>query len=65
MLVGKIQERYGIRRDEAERQVDEWVARMPAGQGEQQRPQGGGQAVLAEGDLLAQRYWRGLVIDAN
>jgi uncharacterized protein YjbJ (UPF0337 family) len=41
-LVGKIQERYGIRRDEAERQVDEWVARMPPGHGEQQRPQGGG-----------------------
>jgi uncharacterized protein YjbJ (UPF0337 family) len=27
-LVGKIQERYGIARDEAERQVDEWSARM-------------------------------------
>ena len=37
-LVGKIQERYGIRRDEAERQVDEWVARMP-GHGEQRPPQ--------------------------
>lgn len=27
-LVGKIQERYGIAKDEAERQVDEWSARM-------------------------------------
>jgi uncharacterized protein YjbJ (UPF0337 family) len=27
-LVGKIQERYGIMRDEAERQVDEWVAKI-------------------------------------
>ncbi|WP_416899436.1 MAG: CsbD family protein [Minwuia sp.] len=24
MLIGKIQERYGIAKDEAERQVDEW-----------------------------------------
>ncbi len=28
-LVGKIQERYGILRDEAERQVDEWVSKLP------------------------------------
>ncbi len=34
-LVGKIQERYGILRDEAERQVDEWLARMPPTTGEQ------------------------------
>ncbi|KKL52125.1 hypothetical protein LCGC14_2288630 [marine sediment metagenome] len=27
MLVGKIQERYGIAKDEAERQVDEFAAR--------------------------------------
>ncbi|MDX5403378.1 MAG: CsbD family protein [Rhodobacterales bacterium] len=27
-LIGKIQERYGIARDEAERQVDDWSARM-------------------------------------
>jgi uncharacterized protein YjbJ (UPF0337 family) len=27
-LVGKIQERYGIRRDEAERQVDTWCQRQ-------------------------------------
>ena len=25
VLVGKIQERYGVARDEAERQVDEWA----------------------------------------
>jgi uncharacterized protein YjbJ (UPF0337 family) len=29
-LVGKIQERYGILRDEAEKQVDEWLAKMPS-----------------------------------
>ena len=29
MLVGKIQERYGIMKDEAERQVDEWLNRLP------------------------------------
>jgi uncharacterized protein YjbJ (UPF0337 family) len=28
-LVGKIQERYGCRRDEAERQVDDWIAHQP------------------------------------
>lgn len=27
-LVGKIQEHYGILRDEAERQIDEWIARF-------------------------------------
>jgi uncharacterized protein YjbJ (UPF0337 family) len=27
-LVGKIQERYGIKRDEAERQVDAWCDRQ-------------------------------------
>lgn len=27
-LVGKIQERYGVLRDEAERQVDEWIAKL-------------------------------------
>ncbi|MGH6925639.1 MAG: CsbD family protein [Propylenella sp.] len=26
-LAGRIQERYGIAKDEAERQIDEWVAR--------------------------------------
>jgi uncharacterized protein YjbJ (UPF0337 family) len=29
-LVGKIQERYGILRDEAEKQVDEWMAKLPS-----------------------------------
>ena len=28
-LIGKIQERYGILREEAERQVEEWMAKMP------------------------------------
>ena len=27
-LIGKIQEKYGIARDEAEKQVDEWSAKM-------------------------------------
>jgi uncharacterized protein YjbJ (UPF0337 family) len=29
-LVGKLQERYGILRDEAEKQVDEWVSKLPS-----------------------------------
>ena len=29
-LVGKIQERYGISRDEAETQVDSWAEREPS-----------------------------------
>jgi uncharacterized protein YjbJ (UPF0337 family) len=29
-LVGKIQERYGVLRDEAEKQVDEWIAKIPS-----------------------------------
>jgi len=33
-LVGRIQERYGIMKDDAERQVDEWLAR---GDGASQR----------------------------
>jgi uncharacterized protein YjbJ (UPF0337 family) len=28
-LVGKIQERYGVLKDEAEKQVDEWIAKLP------------------------------------
>jgi uncharacterized protein YjbJ (UPF0337 family) len=28
-LVGKLQERYGSLRDEAEKQVDEWIAKLP------------------------------------
>jgi uncharacterized protein YjbJ (UPF0337 family) len=28
-LVGKLQERYGVLRDEAEKQVDEWLAKLP------------------------------------
>ena len=27
-LVGKLQERYGIVRDDAEKQVDEWIAKL-------------------------------------
>lgn len=27
-LVGKVQERYGIAKDEAERQVDDWATRV-------------------------------------
>lgn len=27
-LVGKLQERYGVMKEEAERQVDEWIAKV-------------------------------------
>jgi uncharacterized protein YjbJ (UPF0337 family) len=30
-LAGKIQERYGIQKQEAERQIDEWVNRLGGG----------------------------------
>jgi uncharacterized protein YjbJ (UPF0337 family) len=39
MLIGKIQERYGIRKEEAERQVEEWASKLEHGQ---QRGPGGG-----------------------
>jgi uncharacterized protein YjbJ (UPF0337 family) len=39
-LIGKIQERYGILRDEAERQVDEWIAKMPPAQGDARSDRG-------------------------
>lgn len=39
-LVGKIQERYGVMRDEAERQVDDWIARWQPSQSDQQRQTG-------------------------
>lgn len=28
-LIGRIQERYGILKDEAEKQVDEWLSKLP------------------------------------
>lgn len=28
-LVGKVQERYGLMKDEAEKQVDEWISKLP------------------------------------
>ena len=28
-LIGKLQERYGIMKDEAERQLDDWISRLP------------------------------------
>lgn len=27
-LIGKLQERYGVLKDEAERQVDEWISKL-------------------------------------
>ena len=30
-LVGKLQERYGILKDKAEKQVDKWIARVSSG----------------------------------
>jgi uncharacterized protein YjbJ (UPF0337 family) len=37
-LVGKIQERYGVMRDAAERQVDEWMSSRRGRQEQQQPP---------------------------
>ncbi|HVW28065.1 MAG TPA: CsbD family protein [Polyangiaceae bacterium] len=28
-LIGRLQQRYGIMKDQAEKQVDEWLARLP------------------------------------
>ncbi|HEY6460402.1 MAG TPA: CsbD family protein [Polyangiaceae bacterium] len=42
-FIGKIQERYGIMRDEAERQVDEWLAKMPPTDKDQRDPQANAQ----------------------
>jgi uncharacterized protein YjbJ (UPF0337 family) len=28
-IVGKLQQRYGILKEEAERQVDEWISKLP------------------------------------
>jgi uncharacterized protein YjbJ (UPF0337 family) len=35
-LVGAIQQRYGVLRDEAERQVDDWMNKLPSHQQQQQ-----------------------------
>jgi uncharacterized protein YjbJ (UPF0337 family) len=35
-LAGKIQERYGMKKDEAERQIDDWISRL----GNDQRDRG-------------------------
>lgn len=29
VLLGKLQERYGMLKDEAERQLDDWLAKLP------------------------------------
>jgi uncharacterized protein YjbJ (UPF0337 family) len=42
-LVGKIQERYGILRDEAEKQVDEWIAKLGPRHGDGDANRAGGQ----------------------
>jgi uncharacterized protein YjbJ (UPF0337 family) len=39
-LVGKVQERYGILRDEAEKQVDEWISKLPPRHGGSDTHQG-------------------------
>jgi uncharacterized protein YjbJ (UPF0337 family) len=41
-LVGKLQERYGVLRDEAEKQVDEWLAKLPARHGTDDAQRTGG-----------------------
>jgi len=40
-LVGKLQERYGVLRDEAEKQVDEWLAKLPPRRGADDQRTGG------------------------
>jgi uncharacterized protein YjbJ (UPF0337 family) len=56
-LVGKIQERYGILRDEAEKQVDEWMSKLPS-HGDAKHAQGqaqmAGDHVKAAGDTVKQ-----------
>ncbi len=46
-LVGKIQERYGILRDEAEKQVDEWIAKIQPRHGESEAGAGDPQKTTA------------------
>ncbi len=41
-LVGKLQERYGVLRDEAEKQVDEWLAKLPPRHGTDDAQRTGG-----------------------
>jgi hypothetical protein len=44
-LVGKIQERYGIAKDEAERQVDDWTKTLGADERpERDRARGAGRS---------------------
>jgi uncharacterized protein YjbJ (UPF0337 family) len=54
MLVGKIQERYGILKDEAERQLDEWMASTPHKPNDA-RPAEPGQAREAERHVPSSR----------
>ena len=37
-LAGKIQERYGIQKQEAERQIDDWLNRLGSGPGRDRSP---------------------------
>ena len=39
-LVGKLQERYGILRDGAEKQIDGWIAKLPPRRGDDAGGQG-------------------------
>lgn len=38
MLVGKIEERYGILKEEAEHQVDDWLEKLSVRKGTETRP---------------------------
>lgn len=40
VLIGKVQMHYGMLRDEAEKQVDAWIAKFPHPAGETQRSNG-------------------------
>jgi uncharacterized protein YjbJ (UPF0337 family) len=48
-LVGKLQERYGVAREEAERQADDWIATMGPQPPEQTRVQPPKEAVKERG----------------
>jgi uncharacterized protein YjbJ (UPF0337 family) len=37
-LIGKLQERYGLMKDDAEEQIDEWLQKLDAPTGKQDRP---------------------------
>jgi uncharacterized protein YjbJ (UPF0337 family) len=55
-FVGKIQERYGLLRDEAERQVDEWLAKLPPRHGAADASATGSRPTGSSGDTGAHKH---------